>query len=89
MEWSGHYLVDPWHCDGLVDLKNYPRLRAYFEKHGAALKKRHTAVKNERGWYKTIDRVTHALAEPSQLGTSDTGIRFVFNKGTPKVSTTF
>lgn len=71
MEWSGHYLVDPWNCDGLVDLKNYPRLRAYFEKHGTALKKRHTAVKNERGWYKTIDRVTHALAARPKLYIAD------------------
>ncbi|HTC79507.1 MAG TPA: FtsX-like permease family protein, partial [Terriglobales bacterium] len=29
------------------------------------------------------------LAEPSQLGTSDASMRFVFNKGTTKVSTTF
>jgi len=71
LQWSGHYLVDPWNCDGLVDLKSYPRLRAYFEKHGAALKKRHTAVKNERGWYKTIDRVTHALATRPKLYIAD------------------
>jgi hypothetical protein len=29
------------------------------------------------------------IAEPSQLGISDEGMCFVFNKGTPKVSTTF
>ena len=29
MKWSGHYLVDPWNSDGLVNLDNYPRLRAY------------------------------------------------------------
>jgi len=29
------------------------------------------------------------LTEPSQLGPSDPGIRFVFNKGTTEVSTTF
>jgi hypothetical protein len=29
------------------------------------------------------------LAEPSQLGRFDTGMCFVFNKGTAKVSTTF
>ena len=46
MQWSGHYLVDPWNSDGLVDLDKYPRLRAYYEEHGAALKKRHTAIKS-------------------------------------------
>jgi hypothetical protein len=71
LDWSGHYLVDPWNCDGLVDLQKYPRLQAYFEEHGAALKKRHTAVKNVRGWYKTIDRVTHALTARPKLYIAD------------------
>ena len=29
MKWSGHYLVDPWEHEGLVELARYPRLRAY------------------------------------------------------------
>ncbi len=73
LEWSGHYLVDPWDSDGLVDLTAYPRLRAYLEKHAAALKKRHTAVKNVRGWYKTIDRVTHAFVSNPKLYIADMG----------------
>jgi adenine-specific DNA-methyltransferase len=71
LAWSGHYLVDPWNCDGLVDLKKYPRLRAYFEEHGAALRKRHTAVNNAKGWYKTIDRVTHSLTVKPKLFIAD------------------
>ncbi|MGH9663262.1 MAG: Eco57I restriction-modification methylase domain-containing protein, partial [Bryobacteraceae bacterium] len=71
MKWSGHYLVDPWNSDGLVPLDKYPRLQTYFEKHGAALKKRHTATKNVRGWYKTIDRVTHALTGKPKLYIAD------------------
>jgi hypothetical protein len=54
-----------------VNLDNYPRLRAYFERNAAALKKRHTAVKNMRGWYRTIDRVTHALREQPKLYIAD------------------
>jgi adenine-specific DNA-methyltransferase len=71
MKWSGHYLVDPWNGDGLVALDKYPRLRAYFEKHAVALKKRHTATKNLRGWYKTIDRVTHTLTSTPKLYIAD------------------
>ncbi len=71
MKWSGHYLVDPWNCDGLVPLDKYPRLRGYFEKHATALKKRHTASKNALGWYKTIDRVTHALTVKPKLYIAD------------------
>jgi adenine-specific DNA-methyltransferase len=71
MQWSGHYLVDPWNCEGLVALDKYPRLRAYFEEHGAALKRRHTAIKSAHAWYKTIDRVTHALTEKPKLYIAD------------------
>jgi adenine-specific DNA-methyltransferase len=71
MHWSGHYLVDPWNSDGLVNLEKFPRLRAYFEKHAVALKKRHTAAKNLRGWYKTIDRVTHTLTAKPKLYIAD------------------
>jgi hypothetical protein len=71
MEWSGHYLVDPWNGEGLVDLERYPRLRAYFSKHAIALKKRHTATKNASGWYKTIDRVSHALTMAPKLYIAD------------------
>lgn len=66
--WSGHYLVDPWNCAGLVKLNQFPRLRAYFEEHAAALQERHTARKNTNGgWYKTIDRVTHTITTTSKL----------------------
>ena len=71
MEWSGHYLVDPWNAEGLVSLDKYPRLQAYFKKHAVALKRRHTATKNIRGWYKTIDRVTHTLTVKPKLYIAD------------------
>ena len=71
MKWSGNYLVDPWNGDGLVELAEYPRLRAYFERHELALRKRHTAAKNVRGWYKTIDRVNHSLAARPKLYIAD------------------
>jgi adenine-specific DNA-methyltransferase len=67
LKWSGHYLVDPWNGKGLVDLAEYPRLERYFKTHAPALKKRHTAINNKMRWYKTIDRVTHALAGKPKL----------------------
>jgi adenine-specific DNA-methyltransferase len=71
LKWSGHYLVDPWNGDGLVKLDQYPRLRSYFEKNEAALRRRHTAINNQHRWYKTIDRVTHALMEKPKLYIAD------------------
>jgi len=71
MKWSGHYLVDPWNCDGLVMLDKYPRLQGYFEEHADALKKRHTAIRSGHAWFKTIDRVTHTLTEKPKLYIAD------------------
>ncbi|MGQ0812592.1 MAG: Eco57I restriction-modification methylase domain-containing protein [Nitrospiraceae bacterium] len=67
LQWSGHYLVNPWNNEGLVDLNTYPKLKAYYEQHAAVLKKRHTAEKNTNGWYKTIDRVNHGLTNKYKL----------------------
>lgn len=67
LRWSGHYLVNPWNNDGLVDLDAYPKLKAYYEHHAVALKKRHTAQKSANGWYKTIDRVNHGLTNKQKL----------------------
>jgi len=71
VKWSGHYLVDPWNCDGLVQLDSFPRLREYFESNAQELKKRHTALKNTHAWYRTIDRVSHALAHRPKLYIAD------------------
>jgi adenine-specific DNA-methyltransferase len=77
MAWSGHFLIDPWNSTGLVNLEEFPQLRHYFEQHAAALQQRHTAQKNARGWYKTIDRVTHALTSQPKLYVAD--IKNVFD----------
>lgn len=71
MEWSGHYLVDPWDSEGLVNLDKYPKMQAYFQKHAKSLKKRHTAEKSPNAWYKTIDRVTHSLTAKPKLYIAD------------------
>jgi adenine-specific DNA-methyltransferase len=77
LEWSGHYLIDPWDADGLVTLSSFPRLKAYLETHRDTLVRRHTAKKNPGGWYRTIDRVTHSLSSRPKLYIPD--IKNVFN----------
>ena len=71
LRWSGHYLVDPWNCEGLVKLSDYPLLSTFLDANGDALRKRHTAQKNTQGWYKTIDRVTHSLTGKPKLYIAD------------------
>ncbi|MEU7994393.1 Eco57I restriction-modification methylase domain-containing protein [Micromonospora sp. NPDC049060] len=68
LSWSGHYLVDPWDADGqLVDLDGLPRLQAYYQRHAAALKRRHVAGKRPAHWYRTIDKVDHSLVDRPKL----------------------
>jgi hypothetical protein len=68
LEWSGHYLVNPWEPNGsLVDLGSYPQLRRYFEENDAVLKGRHVGKKSSSRWYKTIDKVNHALTARPKL----------------------
>lgn len=68
LEWSGHYLVNPWTEDGaLVRLTDYPRLARYFEENGAQLKKRHIAGRLPTKWYRTIDNVNSWLTGRAKL----------------------
>jgi hypothetical protein len=60
-------LINPWDDEGLVRLADYPRFLAYVERHRAALERRHTARKNAAGWFRTIDRVNHALTARPKL----------------------
>jgi len=69
LEWSGHYLVNPWREDGtLVRLKECPQLAKYLEEHGPQLTKRHIAERLPATWYRTIDKVDPTLiARPKLL----------------------
>jgi adenine-specific DNA-methyltransferase len=71
MEWSGHYLVNPWNDHGLVDLARYPRLAAYFERYEKQLRGRHVGKRNAEGWFRTIDRVDHRLTGRPKLYIAD------------------
>lgn len=72
VEWSGHYLVNPWKKEGLVALDDYPRLKAYLEAHSDHLRARHTAKKDRpERWHKTIDRVNLDLFKKDKLYIAD------------------
>jgi hypothetical protein len=48
LKWAGNYLVNPWDEEGPVELGQYPRLKAYLERHREVLSRRHVAQKNGR-----------------------------------------
>lgn len=66
--WSQHFLVNPWETSGdLVDLDQYPKLKDYFQTHGATLLRRHVAAKRPAAWFRTIDKVDHSLIDRPKL----------------------
>lgn len=68
IRWRGLGVINPF-CDdgGLVDLKEYPRLKAYFAKHREALKQRNCAKNQPLRWYRTIDRIHPVLRSTPKL----------------------
>jgi len=71
LAWSGHFLINPWTANGLVQLDDYPRLKAYFGEHTSALRARHVGQNNPDAWYRTIDRVSPGLTDKSKLYIAD------------------
>lgn len=67
LEWSGHYLVDPWSPQGLVNLAQHPLLSAYYRRHETRLLERNVGKRNPAAWYRTIDRVNHDLLGKRKL----------------------
>ena len=53
--------------NGTVNLDEYPKLKAFFEKHEELVKKRHVAKKNPGSWFRTIDRVYPELVKKPKL----------------------
>ncbi len=66
-QWTGHYLVNPWAADGLVELDEWPRLAAYLRQRSNAVQRRVVARRNASRWYRTIDRVTTSLTDRPKL----------------------
>ncbi|MEX8505886.1 Eco57I restriction-modification methylase domain-containing protein [Leptothrix ochracea] len=70
VRWRGQGVINPFAPSpevGLVDLRAYPRLRRYLEAHRAVIANRHCAKKTPDRWYRTIDRITPALAARPKL----------------------
>ncbi|MFO1173635.1 MAG: Eco57I restriction-modification methylase domain-containing protein [Paracoccaceae bacterium] len=66
--WRGKGIVNPFADDGkLVDLEDFPKLRAYLEERKEQIAGRHVAAKNPRGWYRTIDRIYPELTHREKL----------------------
>jgi hypothetical protein len=68
VQWRGRGVINPFaESGGLVDLGEYPRLRRYLEARRDVIAGRHCAKKAPANWYRTIDRITPALAARPKL----------------------
>ena len=68
VEWRGLGVVNPFaDGTGLVNLADYPRLRAYLQHRKQEIIGRHCAQKVPANWYRTIDRITPSLASRPKL----------------------
>ena len=68
VEWRGQGVINPFaEPSGLVNLDDYPRLRRYLEARREVIARRHCAQKAPANWYRTIDRITPALAARPKL----------------------
>jgi len=66
--WRGFGVINPFADTGkLVDLKEYPRLRAYLVARKDEIAGRHVAQKAPINWYRTIDRIYPELAASPKL----------------------
>jgi hypothetical protein len=68
VEWGGLFVLNPFEADGrLVDPEDYPKFRAYIERHRELMQRRNVAGRNPQGWFRTIDRIHAPLTSTPKL----------------------
>jgi Eco57I restriction-modification methylase/TaqI-like C-terminal specificity domain len=68
VQWQGLGVINPFTDSGaLVDLNEHPRLARHLDVHREQIAGRHVAKRDAGRWYRTIDRITPALAKRPKL----------------------
>lgn len=68
VNWRGFGVINPFTDEGpLVNLDHFPLLRSHLEANRKVIADRHVARKDQMRWYRTIDRITPALASRPKL----------------------
>jgi hypothetical protein len=68
VRWRGQGVINPFRdVGGLVDLRQYPKLRRYLEARKEVIQNRHCARKSPLNWYRTIDRINPILSSMPKL----------------------
>ncbi len=68
VKWGGLFVLNPFTPEGgLVDPDDFPKFRAYIERHREKIQKRNVADRNPKGWFRTIDRIHAPLTNTPKL----------------------
>ncbi len=67
INWDNLYVLNPFDKDNICDLDKFPHLKKYLNDHKEILTKRHTAKKNPKHWYRTIDKIKPDLLNKYKL----------------------
>lgn len=67
LDWNNKYIINTYDENGIIDLKDYPKLSTYLNSYKEELSKRHIAKKDNANWYKTIDRIYEERARMEKL----------------------
>ena len=67
INWDNLYVLNPFDKDNICDLDKFPYLKKYLNDHKEILTKRHTAKKNPKHWYRTIDKIKPDLQNRYKL----------------------
>lgn len=70
LQWHGKAVINPFagsESSKLIDFRDYPMARRYFERHKPQLTGRNVAKRNRSTWYRTIDRIYPQLIHQPKL----------------------
>lgn len=67
IKWKSKHIINTYNTEGVINLKDYQGLSEYLNKHKETLTKRYIVKKDQKNWFKTIDRVYGERAKTEKL----------------------
>ena len=68
--WKHHYLLNPYDASGknsIINLEQYPKTAAYFNRHAKRLKARYCAKATPNEWFRTLDRINYNVYRSAKI----------------------
>jgi hypothetical protein len=77
IDWHSNYIINPFDrkTKNLINLDNYPLLADYLNKNKEVLSGRHISKRNQKNWYRTIDRIDLDILKRPKLLIPDISVK--------------